>query len=124
MTVIIAVAPNPRPVLQAAFVLRHKKTPLMNDLLILADPELSVISRYGIRIPALPDERKYPYPATYLIDASGIVRWKAFGITTQAFSERKALEVLAGLVPDFDIKSRIYIASGTANDKEKDDRRP
>ena len=81
-SVVIAVAPNPRPVLQAAFILRHRKFPRMNDILILADPDLTVLARYGLRIPSLTDDRKYPYPATFLIDTEGVVRWKAFGITT------------------------------------------
>jgi peroxiredoxin len=119
-TVILAVAPNPRPVLQASFVLRHKNRPHLSELIVLADAGLSVIARYGLRIPSLTDDRKYPYPATFLIDESGVVRWKAFGITTPAFSERKALEILARLVPDFELKSRPYIAAGG----EKDERRP
>ena len=120
-TVVIAVAPNPRPLLQAAFVLRHKKNPIMGNLLILADPDLAVIRRYGLVVPGLPEDRKYPYPATFLIDATGVVRWKTFGLTTAAVSDKRALEVLARLVPVFDVKSRPYLASGT---EKKHERRP
>jgi peroxiredoxin len=42
-------------------------------MLLLSDPEHTVIDRYGI---LNPDSNGLPHPATYVIDKEGIVRWK------------------------------------------------
>jgi peroxiredoxin len=40
----------------------------------LQDKDHKVINRYGIYNP---DGKGWPHPATYIIDSSGIVRWKS-----------------------------------------------
>ena len=42
-------------------------------MLLLSDPEHTVIDRYGI---LNPESNGLPHPATYVIDKEGIVRWK------------------------------------------------
>ena len=43
---------------------------------LLADPDLSVINRYGVFNPEGFEGRPVPHPAVYVIDGSGTVRWK------------------------------------------------
>src|SRR5215510_11617863 len=43
------------------------------DFPLLEDKDHKVIDRYGI---FNPDGRGWPYPATYVIDPKGIVRWR------------------------------------------------
>ena len=43
------------------------------DYTFLSDPDHRVIDRYGLLNPG---GRGWPHPATYVIDRSGIVRWK------------------------------------------------
>jgi peroxiredoxin len=43
------------------------------DFPLLEDKDHKVIDRYGI---FNPDGKGWPHPATYLIDAKGVVRWK------------------------------------------------
>ena len=46
--------------------------------IMLADPQLAVIDRYGLRnqrIQTGPPGRPQPVPTTILADASGVVRW-------------------------------------------------
>ena len=43
------------------------------DFPLLEDKNHKVIDRYGI---FNPDGRGWPHPATYVIDKSGLVRWK------------------------------------------------
>jgi peroxiredoxin len=43
------------------------------EIVFLSDPGHRVIDRYGLWNPA---GRGWPHPATFVIDRSGIVRWK------------------------------------------------
>src|SRR5262245_11682133 len=43
---------------------------------ILADPNLTVIAAYGLRHDQGPGQPPIAHPATFLIDASGVVRWR------------------------------------------------
>ena len=44
-----------------------------SEIVFLSDPGHRVIDRYGLWNPA---GRGWPHPATFVIDRSGIVRWK------------------------------------------------
>jgi peroxiredoxin len=43
---------------------------------LLADPDFSVINRYGVFNPEPVNGRKVPHPAVFVIDRAGSVRWK------------------------------------------------
>jgi len=43
------------------------------DFLLLEDKNHKVINRYGILNPSSPG---WPHPATYVLDRSGVVRWR------------------------------------------------
>jgi peroxiredoxin len=43
---------------------------------IVADPSLTMIDAYGLRHDQGPDEPPIARPATFLIDADGVVRWR------------------------------------------------
>ena len=43
------------------------------DLVFLSDPGHRVIDRYGLLNPS---GRGWPHPTTYVIDQTGVVRWK------------------------------------------------
>lgn len=47
------------------------------DFLFLSDTEHGVINRYGILNQS---SKGLPHPATYVIDKSGIVRWKSVDV--------------------------------------------
>ena len=42
---------------------------------LLADPDFSVINRYGVFNPEGFNGRQVPHPAVYVIDRTGTVRW-------------------------------------------------
>ncbi len=44
--------------------------------LVLSDPHLNAIDAYGLRHGDGPEEHPIAQPASFLIDASGLVRWR------------------------------------------------
>ena len=67
---------------------------------LLSDPDHAVIDRYGLlNEEALPD-RTIPHPTTYVIDRSGVVRWKMTEVDYRIRPENEdilaALEELGG----------------------------
>ncbi len=50
---------------------------------ILADADQVVIRTWGIYNRLDPKQRSIPYPATYIIDQSGRVRWSRLGLETR-----------------------------------------
>ena len=46
------------------------------DFIMLSDPDMSVIDRYGLYNPDSSPRRPGPHPATYVIDMEGIVRYR------------------------------------------------
>ena len=46
------------------------------DFLMLSDPDLRVIHRYGLFNPDSLPRRPIPHPATFVIDKEGIVRYR------------------------------------------------
>jgi len=46
------------------------------DYRILSDPQLTVIDAYGLRHEPEPGQPPIAHPASFLIDAGGIVRWR------------------------------------------------
>ncbi len=46
------------------------------DFVMLSDPDLSVIDRYGLFNPDSSPRRPIPHPATYVIDKDGVVRYR------------------------------------------------
>jgi peroxiredoxin len=72
-TRILAIAIDSKPDLQRMFDNISKNGEKPSGFIFLSDPEHKVIDRYGI----LNESSKgLPHPATYVIDKSGIVRWK------------------------------------------------
>jgi peroxiredoxin len=51
----------------------HGASPTTLEFPLLEDREHRVIDRYGIRNP---QSRGWPHPATYVIDKTGMVRWR------------------------------------------------
>ena len=43
---------------------------------LLSDPDHSVIARYGLLNQSDPQARPIPHPTVFVIDRSGVVRWK------------------------------------------------
>jgi peroxiredoxin len=43
---------------------------------LLSDPDHAVIGRYGLLNQQDPEARPIPHPTVFVIDRSGIVRWK------------------------------------------------
>ena len=62
---------------------------------LLADPEFKVINRYGIYNPEGFQGRKVPHPAVYVIDRSGIIRWKF--LDTNARNRAENADILKAL---------------------------
>ena len=63
---------------------------------LLADPDLSVINRYGVFNPEPFYGRPVPHPAVYVIDRSGTVRWKFLNTDARIRAENEnILEALA-----------------------------
>jgi peroxiredoxin len=46
------------------------------DFPLLSDPDHAVIARYGLLNVFDPEARPIPHPTTFVIDRSGVVRWK------------------------------------------------
>jgi peroxiredoxin len=46
------------------------------DFPLLSDPDHAVIARYGLLNQFDPEARPIPHPTTFVIDRSGVVRWK------------------------------------------------
>jgi peroxiredoxin len=96
-TEILAVAPQGKEdlLLMADRVVEADSIP--SDILLLADPELRVINRYGLFNPEGAGDGRYqvPHPATFVIDREGVVR---FALADEDFYVRPAAEdVLAAL---------------------------
>lgn len=43
---------------------------------LLSDPDHAVIARYGLLNQQDPEARPIPHPTTFVLDRSGVVRWK------------------------------------------------
>ncbi len=50
---------------------------------ILADEDQQVIVRWGIYNHLDPKNRPIPYPATYVIDRQGVIRWHKLGLAAR-----------------------------------------
>jgi peroxiredoxin len=72
-TRILAIAIDSKPDLQKMSDTISKNGGKPPGFLFLSDPEHKVINRYGILNES---SKSLPHPATYVIDKSGIVRWK------------------------------------------------
>jgi len=46
------------------------------EYLLLSDPDHAVIDRYGLLNQSDPQSRPIPHPTVFVIDGSGVVRWK------------------------------------------------
>jgi peroxiredoxin len=46
------------------------------EYLLLSDPDHAVIDRYGLLNQSDPQARPIPHPTVFVIDGSGVVRWK------------------------------------------------
>ena len=65
------------------------------DFLLLEDRDHKVINRYGI---LNPDGKGWPHPATYVIDKTGLVRWKFVEVDyTKRPSNEQILRALRGI---------------------------
>ena len=66
------------------------------DFPLLADPDFSVINRYGVFNPEAFNGRQVPHPAVFVIDRSGTVTWKFLDTDARIRAENedilKALE--------------------------------
>lgn len=69
---------------------------LRPDYTFLSDPGHRVIDRYGLLNPD--DPRGIPHPAVYVVDRSGVVRWKFVETDYRIRAENEMiLEALADL---------------------------
>ena len=76
-TVILGVSPDNIPDLEKMGQKILAKAPGPVRTLLLADPDLAVIKRYGLFNEASTGTaRPVPHPTTYVIDREGVVRWK------------------------------------------------
>ena len=71
-TELIAVSVDSRDLLQT-MADKIEKDGTKADFLFLSDAEHKVIDRYGLLNPA---GQGWPHPTTYVIDRTGVVRWK------------------------------------------------
>ena len=62
---------------------------------LLADPHLSVISRYGVFNPEPFNGQPVPHPAVYVIDRTGTVTWKFLNTDARIRAENK--DILAAI---------------------------
>lgn len=46
------------------------------EYMLLSDPDHAVIDRYGLLNQSDPQARPIPHPTTFVVDRSGVVRWK------------------------------------------------
>lgn len=72
-TRILAVSVDPKSDLQKLANLLAKEDGVQPDFQFLSDPGHKVIDHYGL---LNPDSKGLPYPATFVIDKKGIVRWR------------------------------------------------
>ncbi len=76
-TVILGVSPDAPPDLERMGQKILEKAPGPLRTLLLGDPDLAVIKRYGLFNEASAGTRRpVPHPTTYVIDREGVVRWK------------------------------------------------
>ena len=76
-TAIVAVAPDPPDKLQD--IVPKVKSKITGEFLItlLSDADHAVIDRYGLLNEQAATRGRYlPHPTTYVIDKTGVVRWK------------------------------------------------
>lgn len=70
------------------------------EFTLLSDPGAAVIGRYGLLNEDAAPDRLIPHPTTYVIDRSGVVRWKMTEVNYRIRPEnediREALEALGG----------------------------
>jgi alkyl hydroperoxide reductase subunit AhpC len=65
------------------------------DFLLLEDRDHKVIDRYGL---LNPDGNGWPYPATYVIDQQGVVRWRFVEVDyTKRPSNEQILQALRAI---------------------------
>ena len=62
---------------------------------LLSDPDHAVIARYGLLNQFDPESRPIPHPTTFVIDRSGVVRWKFIEINYRIRPTNE--EILAAL---------------------------
>ena len=76
-TEILAVSPDTKENLLQMMENIAEEDSVPSDFPFLADLDLRVINRYGLRNPDGAGGGRYqvPHPATYVIDKEGIVRW-------------------------------------------------
>ena len=61
---------------------------------ILYNPEKDVVQAYGV---LNPQDNNLARPSTFIIDSSGVIRWKYLGSTYDRPSPQLVLQALAGL---------------------------
>jgi peroxiredoxin len=76
-TVIVAIAPDPLDKLADIVPKVKAKTNGDFTVTLLADADHAVIDRYGLLNEQAAERGRFlPHPTTYVIDKSGVVRWK------------------------------------------------
>jgi peroxiredoxin len=76
-TVVLGVSPDNAADLKLMEQKVLAKSPGPFRMLLLSDPDLALIKRYGLLNEASAGgKRPVPHPTTYVIDREGIVRWK------------------------------------------------
>ena len=76
-TVILGVSPDNVPDLERMGQKILDKAPGPLRTLLLSDPDLAVINRYGLFNQASAGaKRPVPHPATYVLDHQGVIQWK------------------------------------------------
>jgi peroxiredoxin len=94
-TQVIAVAVDPRADLEKMCDAVSVKKGSPPNFIFLSDPEHRVINRYGILNES---GNVLPYPATYVIDKEGIVRWRSVDLDFRHRpSSREILDALESL---------------------------
>jgi peroxiredoxin len=66
------------------------------EYVLLSDPDHAVIDRYGLLNQDDPQARPIPHPTVFVIDRSGVVRWKFIEIDYRIRPTNE--DILAGLV--------------------------
>ncbi len=76
-TVVLALSPDPSDKFKDPIPAVSKRTGGSFVITLLSDPDHKVIDRYGLRnVEAAADGEFLPYATTYVIDATGKVRWR------------------------------------------------
>lgn len=75
-TQILALSVDPREDLQRMVERISRDDRVLPGFPFLTDPDHSVIDRYGLFNDADPRGRQIAYPATFIIDTRGMVRWR------------------------------------------------